>query len=319
MPNADASGTILHIGEETTFGTAAAAATIQRFTGEDLNFSPDTLQSQEINPNADVTDLLPVGGSSQGNINYELSYGTEFHTLLEHALRGTFGITPDFNLDAAIEKKSLTIAKLFDVGAGNIRQFLFTGARVANISMQIQPRQIVTGQIGIRALQPAVGTVAEYGAPTAANTNPVMRAANVGSIAVAGYAGTFQYTDFSWQLENNLRDQNQLGDDDPFDIGYGQRVMTGSLIAYFGDDGLNVYNAMLNNTPFSLQFDLADAATNPNIYNLEFPRLKFASGRIIAQGNNQDVFAEMTWTATRGTLTTPAGNSGLRIVRTDAT
>lgn len=315
MSIAEGSTTIGHLIEESTYGTSpvealpGTAATAIRMTGENLNFSPNTIQSAELSPTADVTDLIDVGGATEGGFNFELSYGAPFHTLLEHALRGSFSSNV---LDGAVESKSLTIEKVFDVG-GSIVSFRFPGLRVNTLSLNIQPRQIVNGTVDFRGLKPVVGATQFYGTPDAANTGDIMSASDVGTITVGGITGTFNYTDLSVQLTNNLRELAEIGDDDPVDIRYGQREITGRFVPYFNEDGANVYNALVNGTPFSIQIPLSDGTDS---YTLEFPVCKFSSGNVLAGGNNTDVLADMSFTALRGALTSPTGISSIRITRT---
>lgn len=325
MSIAEASSTLVNIGEETTYATTPTTAIAARYTGEGINFSPETVQSAEISENVDVQDLIPVGGATEGDLNFEFSFGEPFETLLEHALRGTFALTPNFNLDGGVARKSLTLEKVFVVSADadpQIISLLYNGCRVNTLSLAVTSRSLITGVVGIRGKKPIVASGVRSTAQVftgadlvAANTNPIMTASNVGTITVGGITGTFSYTDLSWQLTNNLRDLPQIGSDDPVDINYGQRVITGTFAPYFEQNGQNIYNALLDGTPFSLSYVLNDAPTTPNSYTVELPNCKFSSGTIVAQGNNQDVLAQMEFTALEGTLASPVGASAIRITK----
>jgi hypothetical protein len=76
MPFADTARSQLYYLEEVTWGTTPAAALkAMRFTGETLNFSIDTKQSNEIRSDRQITDLIRTDAQPGGNINFEVSYG----------------------------------------------------------------------------------------------------------------------------------------------------------------------------------------------------------------------------------------------------
>src|SRR5690606_39236439 len=60
-----------------------------RFTGESLNNSLTTEQSQEIRPDRTLADLSVVDASAGGSIDIEFSYGS-FDDLIEAALMSTW-------------------------------------------------------------------------------------------------------------------------------------------------------------------------------------------------------------------------------------
>lgn len=85
VATADTSFSELLYVEESTIGTTPASAlTKLRFTGESLNFSSDTTESQEIRSDRLVPDLIRTATSTSGDINVEMSYGA-FDDLIEGA------------------------------------------------------------------------------------------------------------------------------------------------------------------------------------------------------------------------------------------
>lgn len=319
MAIAEASGTEVVIANQPVAGTAATTnGTTMRYTGESLNFSPNTIQSNEITTDADIADLIAAGGAAEGDINFELSSGDPFVLLMEHALRADFGAETSPVLTAADARKQLTIEKIFDVGTPNIRVLTFRDMRVNTLSMTIQPNGIVTGVVGFRGAQESSGTVRTITSPASPNANPVIETSRTGTIVLSGgLTAAFDYTDLSFALNNNLRDLPEIGSTDPVDVNYGQRVITGTLAAYFDENGLDLYTALLNGSAFGLTIPLRDNQGTPQGYDLVFPRLKLSAGEIVAEGNNQDVLANMQWTATRGALTVPTANSAMRIIHRD--
>ncbi|MGB0749055.1 MAG: phage tail tube protein [Magnetospiraceae bacterium] len=92
MPFADTSGVELAYVAESSWGATPASPSFQRvrFTSETLSYNIENAVSDEITPNPSVSDLVQVGAAVEGDANYELSYGSDFHNLWEAALRSSF-------------------------------------------------------------------------------------------------------------------------------------------------------------------------------------------------------------------------------------
>ena len=206
MAFADSSETEIAFIPESTFGTTPATPAFQRMrvTSEDLTGEQQTVVSNELRPDAEVADLIRVGESATGNLPFELSFGAEFDTLFEHALRGTFSGN---DLKGGTEKKSMTIEKRHETGATD-HYFRYVGCRVGSFSLNLRAQEIVTGAIQVQGLNEATDTAIIAGATYQdANANAVMAAPDVGVITVGGVAGSLFYTDLSFSLTNNLRAQ----------------------------------------------------------------------------------------------------------------
>jgi hypothetical protein len=63
---------------EVTYGTTPATPTflIQRFVSENLNANIENVVSNEIRSDRNITDLIQVGQSAGGSVDFELSYGS---------------------------------------------------------------------------------------------------------------------------------------------------------------------------------------------------------------------------------------------------
>ncbi len=291
MAFADSSETEIAFIAESTFGVTPAMPAFQRLrvTSEDLTGDQQTVVSNELRPDAEVSDLIKVAESATGNLPFELSFGADMDTLFEHALRGTFATNV---LKAGVEKKSMTIEKRHETGATD-QYFRYLGCRVGTLQLTVQSQQVVTGSIAVTGLSESLGTAIITGATyTAANTNDVMAAPDVGTITVGGVTGSLFYTQLSFSLNNNLRAQAALGQVGAAGIGYGRREITGAITAYFEDADL--YEEAVNNNASSLAFPITDGT---NTYTFTLPRVKFSSRRAVAGGNNQDILAELNFQA----------------------
>jgi hypothetical protein len=229
-----------------------------------------------------------IGAS--GSVNLELSYGT-YDALFEALLAGTWSTDV---LSNGTTMKSFLIEKQFQ----DISEYVaFYGMRVTGGSLTVEPGSIINGSFtfaGQKAV--ASGTTVGDGSPTAASTTSVLNAIdNVTAVTEGGSAFGGDILQISLDVNNNSRPKPAVGVLGPMDIGFGQFQVTGSMQAYFEDRAL--YEKYLNNTASSFTFTLTDVAGNSYLVNL--PKLKWSDGNVITPGNNQDVIADMTFTAYR--------------------
>lgn len=293
MAFADTSQTQIAFVEESAFlaGTPATPTWQKvRMTGESLNNNIENTTTNEIRPDADVADLIQTGGNAGGDVSLELSFGSaDTDILLEHALRGSFATN---TLKGGVEKKSLSIEKIFETGATD-QYHRFEGCVANTLDLNIQASNIITGSIGFMGLNGSTGTAAISGSSYSnANTNDVMTSIDVASITVGGATSSIYYTDMSFNLTNNCRYQNAIGSLYAVGIGYGRREITGTLNAYFEDGDL--YEEFVNGAASSLTFETTDGV---NTYTWTFPKIKYSSGTVVAGGNNNDVMVSLNWQA----------------------
>jgi len=73
--------------KEVTYGVQVTGSNLQklRFTGESLTQNQSTTRSAEIRPDRQVTDVIRTNLNAQGDVNYELSYGT-YDAMMKAAL-----------------------------------------------------------------------------------------------------------------------------------------------------------------------------------------------------------------------------------------
>lgn len=316
MGYANSSETELAFVEESTWGVTPASPTFKRarMTGEGLVYDIETVTSDEVQPNADVTDEVQVGASASGPINFELSFGDAFGVLMAHALRGTWQTgTPGDDLEelkAGIERKSLTIEKRFalDSGAAYSR---FSGMVANSLQLTVEQAAIVTGSIEFVGKGETTGSTPLSGATyEAADSGRPMAAPDVANIMVGGVGGSIFYSSLSFTVSNNCETQGAIGVIDAVGVRYGRREIEGNLSAYFDASTVALYDRFVNGAESSLSFDLND--DQGNTYTLTFPRIRFTTGRRVAGGNGEDVIAEMGFRA----LLDPVEGCAVKITRT---
>jgi len=196
-------------------------------------------------------------------------------------------------------KKGVTIEKGFlDLA---VPEYLsYRGMVVAQMSLQVGAKEVVTGSFSFMGLNHATST-SELGSPEAAGTAGVMTAsANVGRIAEGGASlGTPNFVkSVSIDLQNNLREIDAVGTLGLVDVGVGKLGLTGKMSTYFGSTAL--YQKYLGGTETSLVLRLQK---DGQAIVITLPRVKFEKGTVVAQGENQDVMAELDFRALRDSAT----------------
>lgn len=97
---AETNRTGLYYVEETTWGEVPTGGgnegTPLRYTGESMNYNINYSTSQEIDPDAQVKDLVQTGAETTGGVNFELSYGS-FDPFFAGALRNDWSTTVDIS------------------------------------------------------------------------------------------------------------------------------------------------------------------------------------------------------------------------------
>jgi hypothetical protein len=98
---------------------------------------------------------------------------------------------------------------------------------------------------------------------------------------------------WSMALTNNLRNKPEIASVGPIGLGKGGLSITGSVQLYFS--AVALYEKYLNFTETDTTITFQDADGNSYVVNI--PAIKFTNGRVVAGGKNQDVVANLDWTA----------------------
>ena len=293
MTTADASTTQVSYVPETILGTTPTTPVFQRMrvTSENLTGEQNSVTSQELTPAGGVTDLIRVGESAAGATPFELSFGPDWDTLFEHALRGTFSGS---ELKAGIELKSMTMEKIIQ---GTALDYLrYRGCRVGQLNLAFNSEEIITGDITILGIgeDPVDSAIIPGATYTPANSNPVMAAADVGSISIGGVSGQMFYSSITLALDNQVRLQPALETIQAIGIGYGTQQVTGQISAYW--ENKNLYERAVNNDVVAISWQATDGT---NTYTFTLPKCKFSARGAPSEGQNQDVFATVDYQALR--------------------
>lgn len=192
------------------------------------------------------------------------------------------------------DPKSFTIEKAFT----DINEYVaFTGMRVASMNLAAETGAMITGAFSFQGkIASARGTSVGTGPVVTAPSNPVFNTVDhIQGLRIGGQAVAFDVSAHNFTIDNTLRAQKAQGSLGNIGIGLGTLNVTGSVSAYFTSRTL--YEKHLNWETSSFSFRMVDG--NGNGYVFTFPALKFTDGNPVAGGKDQDIIAEMAWTAFR--------------------
>lgn len=178
----------------------------------------------------------------------------------------------------------------------------FNGMIADTLTLNVAAAEIMTGSFGLIGLGGTVaGATVGTGSVTAAPTNPIMNASsNVGQILennIVIAAGVF-IESISLSLSNSARPIDSVGLLQHADIGAGTLSVTGNFNVYFADR--TIFEKYVNGTETSLSFLVSDGV---RAYAFTIHKMKFTNGTINAGGINQDIIANLEFTALRDPTT----------------
>lgn len=186
-----------------------------------------------------------------------------------------------------IEKEFTELSNEFELGVGMMADTL--GVTITADALVT----LVFGFVG-KSMASAAATTGD-GSPTAAPTNDVMNAIDHVAAIYEGATAETDVTQLNFTLNNGLRPRLQVGTLGAVSVGEGTVNVTGTLQQFY--ETKTLMDKHLNMTPTSLAVVFTDGAGNSCV--IEFPRLKFTSGQRVAGGLNQDIIADMQFTAYR--------------------
>lgn len=171
----------------------------------------------------------------------------------------------------------------------------FGGLSFNSFALEIAADTEITGTFGmIGALEASATATLGDGSNVAASSNQEMNSIDhIPGLLQGGAVLDLLKIDFN--LNNNLRARNIIGNLGAQSMGSGSIDLTGNLQAYFTDHTL--MDLYLNWTSTSLAVISEDDAGNA--YILDFPNVKLSAGKRPATGLNVDVIADMQFVAYR--------------------
>lgn len=282
MTIAESDGTRLAFIAEATEGTTPATPAFQtlRFNNESIAAQKETVKSEEIRADKNVSDILHVGTNVAGGISAEFSYGT-FDDLIESVFRGVWTVDV---LKNGLTRNSFSFEKTFEQGTTD-SYIRYEGCFIDTMDLSISSKSIITADFGLLGLSASDGADAIITGATylAATTPDVMTAGNeVGTVTVGALSATIKGIDLSFKSQN--RGQPQVGSNDLAGIALGQFEVTGSLDLYF--ESIDIYNSIRAHDSVAITINLGSVTTEK--YTLLLPACRLLDGDPMAGGNGQD-------------------------------
>lgn len=215
--------------------------------------------------------------------NTPLTAGTTIANCTVATSRLTNGTTqPSFSLEK----------QLMDVG----QYLVYRGMTVNRMSLNFAAAALTDGSFEFMGKDMARDTATHLpGTAVASYSYDVQNSVRgVGQLweGTAPITSTF-IRSMSLSVNNNLRGQKAIANLGNVGIGAGGLQITGSLEVYFADG--TIFDKFLNDTYTSLIVSTQDTAGNGYVFTL--PRVLLMNGRVVAQGEDQDVMASFDFEA----------------------
>lgn len=266
--------------EEVTRGITPANPVFKRLrhTSTSLALSKNTVQSEEIRSDRQISDFRHGAFQVGGDIGFELSYGT-FDDLLEAVTAGTWvADTPAVGTDqlkCGIVRRSFTIEREFsDIASVGKPFHRFTACEFSSMQLQVTADAIVTGTMTLVGSGMATDAAIIAGATytPASTTTPLD--SFTGTLTEDGSLIAV-ITEIQLNLENSLNPRFVVGSKEGILPSIGRSNVSGQITAYFEDSTL--LDKFIDETESSIEFTLPDTAGNE--YKFILPRVKYNGGQ----------------------------------------
>lgn len=266
--------------EEVTRGTTPATPVFKavRHTGTTLALSKNTMQSEEIRNDRQISDFRHGAFQVGGDISLELSYGS-FDDLLEAVLCGTWDVDAPIagtdQLKVGTTRRYFSIERLFeDILTADKPYHRFTACEFSSLSLSISADTMITGSLSVVGSGMATDTVIITGATYGAATTTSPLDSFTGSLNEGGSAIAV-ITEISLTLENSLDPRFVVGSNESIQPSIGRSNVSGTITAFFENSDL--LDKFINETESNIDFTLPDAAGNE--YKFILPRIKYNGGQ----------------------------------------
>lgn len=223
------------------------------------------------NPDNDTITVAP------GILVTEAAGTGKITKLASEVMNGTtqasFSMEKEFTDITAFESFTGMVPNTLQIGAEE-------GGRVAGTFNFIGKSGVLAGS--------TIGT----GTPVAANSNKIF-GVNDHVLDLHEDGAKLTSLGFSFNMSNNLRARRNVGSKNADSMGSGFISITGTVRRYFSSIAL--MNKALNFTESSIA--MLFYSSSGGGYVIEFPRVHFTNGSIVAQQRGQDIIADMQFTA----------------------
>ena len=290
---------------EATPGVTPATPVFQmlRVTSEGLAFNPETQLSNELNPNRQISDVITSGGSSTGDISFEVSSNPGFEMMLEAVLANTWGgAVPGDELWVGGKLLTHTIEKRFTINAEDgdpLARYEYNRivrGLVDQMVLTFSPGGPATGASTILGGQ-FTRDAADLAGATYQDAGQLPVIVGAGVLPVMFTIEGVEYT--AWcvsnlvvTFRNNGRAIACLGQESANEVVLGRFECDIAAEIYLNKETKAVMDAFLNKDEIAFAFTAADALGNA--YDFDFSRVRVSAATELAGGTNQDVVMNVT-------------------------
>ena len=193
-----------------------------------------------------------------------------------------------------VTQTSFSIERTYSDLSGTGSNVLYTGMVVDGFNMNFETDSVVSGSFSFMGQDACSHSSDQFGGYTAAAENDIMNTTDEIQ-AVSNDGVPFSCRSFSFSVANNLRTRENMGTLGPVSIGAGTTAISGSFTAYY--ENADLLDKFLNFSKTNLFLVVQDSSNQA--YAFDFPSVRFTSGTRVAGGQNQDIMAEINFTAFR--------------------
>ena len=275
---------------ETTFGTTPSAnLQLLRRTGGAINPNQGTTRSNEIRSDLRAGAPIRTSQMASGNFNVDWSYGT-FDDILAGMLM------EDWSSNVLVDgttKKSFTFEEQY-TGVSPSQYKIYKGSRIASMSMDLAVDSVVRGSFGVMTATPSIAQASVGSGNTATTTTEVFNCVDMVTTLEENSSSLSKIVGVTINMDRSIRPKREIGSLNPFDLGVGRLLVTGTIKQYFEDDTLiDAYYAFGTR---DLNIVLTDSASK--ILQIELPKLKYIGDlQIENPGPDSDAFVTVNFEA----------------------
>lgn len=236
-----------------------------RVTGNTVNLTKDSFQSQELRSDRQIADLRHGMFTVSGDLPVELSHNA-FDDLIESAMFEEWETTD--TIVTGTTEKSFTLQKHFsDINVYHV----FPGCVVNTWNVNVTPSGMITSTFNV--IGETMNTVQELTGATNKATNIPFDSFN-GSLSEGGVTNAL-VTGIDFSLSNGLTPLQVIGTNKIVGLVDGRATITGTVTAFFANATL--LGKFINETESSLTFVLSDGT---NTMTFSMPRIKYTGGDV---------------------------------------
>ena len=266
----------LYLVPEAAYGTTPASPQFDyyRHNTTTLAVAKNTLQSEEIRPNRQITDFRMGTQQGAGNVVSELAYGA-FDKVFEALMLGTWASNA---VKIGTTRRSFSILRVFDdlgTAAPNNKKYqLYTGMEANTLQLSVTTEAINQITVGWVGKGMSLSATPPEGAVLGRPSNTAGMDSFTGTIT-EGDRPIAVITEIQLNLENGIEARYVVGSRSSIRPSLGTAQVSGQITAYFEDSYL--LEKYINEQTSNIKFTLTDGEGG-NAYKFMLPKIKYTGG-----------------------------------------